>query len=162
MNASELIKELHVSRRSLTKWLEKGLPYNKTKRGREFDAQAVSEWLVKAGIATKPNTVAPTAAAAAKELGISERAFHTWLAAGCPARIPEGYDVDLAREWNLARRQQSDPLMGGTVSPMLERYRRERWKLARLERQEKERELVRAPLSKAGSPKLYEGCASLT
>jgi hypothetical protein len=43
-----------------------------------------------------------------------------------------GYDVDLARQWNVDRRQP-DPLLSGAVSPMLERYRAARAGLAELE-----------------------------
>ena len=45
----------------------------------------VTAWLVSQGLATKPGEMAPTVAAAATRLGISERGFHNWLAAGCHA-----------------------------------------------------------------------------
>jgi hypothetical protein len=133
MNATELTTELRISRRTLAKWLKAGLPYTPTPRGRQFDPETVISWLVKQGLVAKPPQIVPTAAAAATELGISERAFHTWLAAGCPARVPSGgYDLDAARRWNLDRRQP-DPLLAGAVSPMLERYRAARAGLAELE-----------------------------
>jgi phage terminase Nu1 subunit (DNA packaging protein) len=132
MNATELRKELRIGARTLEKWLEKGLPFTKGKHGRQFDSEKVKAWLVGQGLVARPQETASTVAAAAKALGISERTFHTWLAAGCPARVSGGYDVAAAREWSRDR-YESDPLMAGPSSPQLERYRRIRGDLLQLE-----------------------------
>jgi len=142
MTAAELVKELHISRRTLAKWLAKGLPHKRTKRGRQYDPDQVMVWLVAQGIVAKPAQVVATIAGAAKELGISERAFHTWLAAGCPARVQGGYDIGVAQQWNTDRRRQPDPLLMGPSSPALEAYRRRRAELARLEVLERKHVLI--------------------
>jgi hypothetical protein len=140
VTTSQLITALNIDPTRLGQWITEGLPHRKIGRGRQFDECAVTEWLIARGHVKGPRYVA-TIAEAATALGRHERTVKGWLAAGAPGQTADGYDVDALAAWQ-AERRQTDPLLAGQVSPMLERYRGERYRLARLERKERERELI--------------------
>ena len=145
MNTQQLITALGIDSAQLQVWLAAGLPHRKAGRGRQFDADAVQAWLLANGHVKGPRYVG-TMEQAATACGIHPRTLASWIRQGAPGKTAEGYDIDSLLAWK-SNRHQADPLLSGTVSPMLERYRRERWKLARLERRERERELI--PLAEA-------------
>lgn len=88
----------------------------------------------------------------AKLLGVSADRVKQYIAQGMPG-APGAYCVDDCSEWvsaNINRSRQkilpgtdADPLLSAGDSPALERYREERAKLARLDRLERERQLIR-------------------
>jgi len=131
MNATALCKELHVSNRTLCRWLALGLPHKRTKRGRQYDGTQLQQWLIGQGIVAKPARIVRTLAEAAGLLGIHVRTVAGWLSSGCPGRTPEGIDIDQVEAWRNQRYAENDPLLTGPTSPALERYR-----LARAQREE--------------------------
>ena len=88
-----------------------------------------------------------------KLLGVSLDRVRQYVAQGMPG-APGAYCLDDARDWiasNINQQRQrtlpgtdADPLLSQGDSPALERYRDERAKLARLDRLEREGQLVRA------------------
>jgi len=140
MNARELIAALGTSPQQLGEWIKAGLPHRRRGRGREFDAATVREWLLAAGLADIPQLFA-TMAEAAEALGINKSTLATWISQGAPGRTDNGFDVQAIRAWRDERRKP-DELLTGTPSKWQERYRRERAKLARLDRLRRQGELV--------------------
>src|SRR5688500_8713684 len=95
-------------------------------------------------------------------MGCSSRNVSEWLSRGCPGEaeryvIPEIIGWAKTNVWAKADPIDGDPLMGdGGDSVWLERYREEKTLLARIERQQKEGNLVRVdelinPLMEAAS-----------
>lgn len=84
---------------------------------------------------------------AALFLGLSGRQVQNWIAQGCPAEKGRYIPADMlawaikSGPWRPA--DPADPLMGGGDSVWLEKYRRERALMARMERRVREGELAR-------------------
>ena len=142
MNGKKLCQALGVDRSQLNGWIERGLPLRRDRRGRPaFDPAAVRAWLIDQGLADDNRSVA-TRDEVAAYFGVGLRTVAAWMAAGCPGR-PGTYDLAAIHAWRDAqRRRDPDQLLQGTTSPALERYREERAKLARLDRLERERQLI--------------------
>lgn len=94
--------------------------------------------------------VVDTMAKAAHFLGVSAKTLQTWISQGCPGEkgyypIKKMFDwAYTVGPWGQSLPIDGDPLMGGGEdTEWLEKYREEKTLLARLERKQKERELVR-------------------
>jgi len=145
MTGKALIAALGTDRKTLNKWLADGLPCTRKARGRpDFDAAAVRQWLIARGLAQEVRT-AKTRDEVAQYFGVGLRTVAGWLAAGCPGAAG-AYNLHEIHAWRDAQRNtktdQADPLLAGSASPALEKYRQERAKLARLDRLERERSLL--------------------
>jgi len=144
MIGKELIAALGIDRATLRAWVDRGLPFTRKGRRPDFDAGAVRQWLIAQGLAADSQH-AKTRDEVAAYFGVGLRTVAGWLAAGCPGQ-PGAYDLHAIHAWRDAQRQAReptvDPLLAGSASPALEEYRRERAKLARLDRLERERELI--------------------
>jgi phage terminase Nu1 subunit (DNA packaging protein) len=82
-----------------------------------------------------PVGVVSTRSEVAKHFGVSERTVGTWLGGGCPG-LPGKYDLKTIAAWAAASRSTH------VKGQWEERYKREKAKLARLDRLRKEGELV--------------------
>jgi phage terminase Nu1 subunit (DNA packaging protein) len=138
MKAEDLTQALGVTSAQLTAWIKRGLPCTGKGGGRQFDPQKVRDWLLANGLA-KSSQFVPTLDEAAAAIGIHPRTLATWIKQGAPGRTADGYDVGGLQSWR-ADKDAPDPLMAGTVSPALERYRVARAKLAELELREKRKQ----------------------
>lgn len=99
------------------------------------------------------NFVASRRADVARVLGISERRFADYLAAGCPGQRGE-YDLRQIVAWvkeNIWCKKKLKPLLSDPDadleddtenSPALERLREERWKREKIKRQTEEKEII--------------------
>lgn len=93
-------------------------------------------------------TYARTRALAASAIGVVARTVSEWLSRGCPGSAANGYCIPeiiaWCREnvWGAAADGDSNGEMAGPVTAALEKFREERFLLARMERQEKSRQLV--------------------
>src|SRR5512138_657899 len=82
---------------------------------------------------------------AALMTGVKSRTLREWFTQGCPGD-PGRYCPSEIVEWGRDNKwavDYGDPELSGGDSPALERYRDEKAKLARLDRLERERELVK-------------------
>lgn len=146
MNGTKLCDALSIDRRQLKKWTADGLPCTRDRRGRpDYDPAAVRIWLIDKGLA-QDTTTATTRDQVAAHFGVSLRTVAGWLAAGAPGQ-PGAYPLAAIQAWrdkqNADRKPGDvDPLLAGTSSPALERYRDERAKLARLDRMAREGQLI--------------------
>lgn len=78
-------------------------------------------------------------------VGVKPRTLREWLSQGCPGD-PGRYCPSEIVAWGRENKWSvdiGDPELAGGDSPALERYRDEKAKLARLDRLERERELVK-------------------
>lgn len=85
-------------------------------------------------------------------MGVGMRTIRDWVAAGAPRKTVRGYDVAAVREWRQKNlkpapghgppQNGTDPLLVGSDSPALERYRLARAKHEELDLAERERQLV--------------------
>ena len=145
MIGKQLIAALGIDRATLRAWVDRGLPFQRIGRRREFDAAAVRQWLISLGLAADAQT-ANTRDEVAAYFGVGVRTVATWLASGCPGSAG-AYDLHAIHAWRDSQRQAvadqaADPLLAGSASPALEQYRQERAKLAKLDRLERERDLL--------------------
>ena len=145
MTGKDLIAALGIDRATLRAWVDRGLPFARVNRRPDFDAAAVRQWLIAQGLAAETQH-AKTRDEVAAYFGVGVRTVAAWLAAGCPGSAG-AYDLHAIHAWRDSQRQAradqaADPLLAGAASPALEQYRRERAKIARLDRLERERELV--------------------
>ena len=93
-NGADLCKALSIDRKQLAAWIKAGLPCTGSSRRREFDEDAVAEWLIAQGYAEEqPPAADPTEgpivhtiAEVARHFGKSLRTVHTWIAEGMPGR----------------------------------------------------------------------------
>lgn len=93
-------------------------------------------------------TYARTRQLAASAIGVVSRTVSEWLSRGCPGSADHGYClpeiVAWCKEnvWGAAADGDTTGEMAGPVTPALERFREERFLLARMERQEKSGQLI--------------------
>ena len=150
MIGKKLIADLGIDRKRLNEWIDLGVPFTRHPRtGRpEFDPAAVLGWLEKQGLLA--DDLLGNRNEVANHFGVGLRTVANWLADGCPGS-KDYYDPEKIQAWldqrDAARspaRQASptDPLLSGSSSPALERYRTARAELAELEVAQKRGDLV--------------------
>jgi phage terminase Nu1 subunit (DNA packaging protein) len=143
MNTQELIEALGngITKRKLHQWIKQGLPCRQkgTHGPRSFDLASVERWLIDTGKANR-TAVVRTQQEVAAHFGRRIETVGKWFHQGCPG-TPGAYDLDAIASWRVAR-NETDPLLKGPTSPYLEKYRREKFLLARLDRRERQGQLI--------------------
>ena len=140
MNSGELLNALNITPRQLAKWVKAGLPHTRKGNRRQFDPTKIREWLLAKGLASNAAGTVNTAGEVAAHFGVSERTVRAWLSTDCPGSHGD-YRLDAIAAWREAR-HQPDPMLAGPTSPMMERYRGARAKLAELELAQRQGRLV--------------------
>jgi DNA-binding transcriptional MerR regulator len=126
MTSAELCAALSIDRNKLARWIKRGLPSSRDRRGQHvFDEDQVGDWLLAQGLAvdpaaqpaTAPRTVdgdlAPdvkTLTEVARRLSVSPRQVGYWKAedpTGPLAGVPP-YNMDAIRGWLEARGNRSN------------------------------------------------------
>lgn len=87
----------------------------------------------------KPSATLKSQAAVAKHFGVSERTVASWFAAGCPGETGK-YNIASITAWRNKNRRREPP--AGSKGIWEERYKKEKAKMARLDRLRRQGELV--------------------
>jgi|GEM_PF-5408702 len=119
LTLAELCERLGVDAKKVRQWRKEGMPAATKGRALQFDPDAVTQWLIDHGKATRepepepeeePEQIATTAAEAAAALGISHDRFNRWVTEpgfpGKPGRpgCREAYfPIEQIRAWRAAR-----------------------------------------------------------
>lgn len=101
--------------------------------------------------------VVVTQQAVADFFGVSQPAVSVWFKQGCPVLRGKKYDLAAIAKWAIGKRSivasvsdDFDGELGEGSSPALEEYRRERAKMAKIQRQQLEESLVRIDAIESG------------
>jgi phage terminase Nu1 subunit (DNA packaging protein) len=124
INTRALADLLHVTPRVIRRWIAKGLPHTRGRRGYVFAPPAVLDWLLTHDLRLPTLS---TRAEVAAWLDVHERTIANWLAMGCPGE-PGQYDLAAIAAWRTAQGKSPTP-DGEAPQARLARVRAEREEL---------------------------------